>query len=93
MKKRQGSEYTPKYDDDDLPAEIKLDPRKMKPNRFAGRVKFTHGGTRAGAGRKPAPHPIERHTVTLYKTHANYLRGLDDNLSKAIRKLIELKAK
>ena len=93
MKKRQGSEYIPKYDDYDLPAAIKLDPRKMRPNPYAGRVKHTHGGTRPGSGRKPAPQPIERHTITLYKSHAKYLRGLDDNLSRAIRKLIELKAK
>lgn len=90
--KRPGSEYIPKLDDYELPPEIHLDPRKMKPNRFAGRVKFSHpgahGGPRPGAGRKRAPETVERHTITLYKSHAVFLRGLDKNLSNAIRKLI-----
>ncbi|MBI5877055.1 MAG: hypothetical protein HZB53_05335 [Chloroflexi bacterium] len=61
----------------------------MKPNRFAGRVKVPHGGKRAGAGRKPAVETVERHTVTLFKSQADYLRTLDANLSKAIRALVE----
>jgi hypothetical protein len=73
----------------ELPTEVPFDPAMMKPNRFAGRVRFSHGGKRAGAGRKPAPEPVERHTVTLFKSHADYLRSLDTNLSKAIRALIE----
>ncbi len=73
----------------DLPPEIPLDPAKMKANRFAGRVKFSHGGKRAGAGRKSAPEALERHTVTLLKSQADYLRSLDMSLSKAIRALIE----
>ncbi len=93
MKKPQGSDYIPKLDDYDLPPVYPFDPRKLKPNRFAGRVKFTHGGTRRGAGRKPAPETVERHTIAFYKSHADYLRSLDRNLSKAIRKLIALKAK
>ena len=82
------AKYDPKLDDYELPAEIHLDPSKMKPNRFAGRVKLTHGNTRKVAGRKPAPEPIERHMITFYKSHAKYLRSLDSNLSQAIRKLI-----
>ena len=93
MKKRSGSEYIPKLDDYDLPAEYSLNPKKFKPNRFAGRVKFTHGGARPGAGRKAAPEPMERHTIAFYKSHVDYLLSLDRNLSKAIRKLITLKAK
>jgi hypothetical protein len=54
-----------------------------------GSAGFTHGGKRGGAGRKPASEPIERHTITLYKSHAKRLRALDKNLSQAIRKLIE----
>lgn len=65
-----------------------MDYGKSRPNPYAGRVKFTHGGKRPGAGRRPAPEPIERHTITLYRTHADYLRRLDHNLSRAIRKLI-----
>ncbi len=73
---------------DELRPHYDVDYAKSRPNRFAGRVKFTRGGARPGAGRKSGPEPIERHTITLYKTHANYLRSLDDNLSRAIRKLI-----
>ena len=74
---------------DQLRPYYKVDYSKAKPNRFAGRVKFTHGGTRAGAGRRRAPEPMERHTITLYRSHAKRLRALDSNLSLAIRKLIE----
>jgi hypothetical protein len=50
----------------------------------------TRGGARPGAGRKPGrPEPLERHTITLYQTDAEYLRTLDSNLSRAIRKLVE----
>ena len=93
MKKRQDSDYIPKLDDYELPPEYPFDPRKLKPNRFAGRVKLPRGGTRRGAGRKPASETVERHTIAFYKSHADYLRSLDRNLSKAIRKLIALKTK
>ena len=73
---------------DDLRPHYDVDYSKSRPNPYAGRVKHTRGGKRAGAGRRPSPVPIERHTITLYKTHANYLRRLDRNLSRAIRKLI-----
>ncbi len=88
MKKHRDFENNSKVDAYDLPKEYPFDPRKMKPNRFAGRVKFSHGGVRSGAGRKPAPEQVERHTITLYKSHADYLRHLDNNLSQAIRRLI-----
>lgn len=83
-----GHEHIPALDDYELPPHIDVDYSKSKPNPYAGRVKFTHGGRRPGAGRRPGPEPIERHTITLYKTHAEYLRRLDRNLSRAIRKLI-----
>jgi hypothetical protein len=73
---------------DELRPHYDVDYRQSRPNPYAGRVKLTHGGRRPGAGRKPAPEPLERHTITLYKTHAKYLRTLDGNLSRAIRKLI-----
>jgi hypothetical protein len=73
---------------DDLRAQYDVDYSKSRPNPYVGRVAHTHGGKRAGAGRKAAPEPLERHTITLYKTHAKFLRGLDTNLSRAIRKLI-----
>lgn len=95
MKQRQGSEYIPKLDNYELPAEYPFDPRKAKPNRFAGRVKLTHPnaiprrGARNGAGRKPAREPMERHTITLLKSDAAFLRKFDKRLSVAIRKMIE----
>ena len=88
MNKSRQPESHSKRDAYELPAEYPLDPRKMQPNRFAGKPKHAQGGKRAGAGRKSAPQPIERHTITLYKTHAIFLRRLDSNLSRAIRKLI-----
>lgn len=88
MKKSRDFSHIPKLDDYELKPHYDLDYRKAKPNRFAGRVKFTHGGPRPGAGRKRAPETVERHTITLYKSHAVFLRGLDKNLSNAIRKLI-----
>jgi len=93
MKKIRDSSYIPKLDDYELKPHYELDYRKAKPNRFAGRVKFTHGGARPGAGRKSAPEPMERHTIAFYKSHVDYLLSLDRNLSKAIRKLITLKVK
>ncbi len=48
--------------------------------------KSTHGGRRKGAGRKPSPEPLERHTVTILQSHAAYLRRLAPSLSEAIRK-------
>ena len=78
----------PKLDDYDLPSEFPFDRSKMKPNPYAARVKFAHGGARPGAGRKPAPEPIERHMISFYKPHVKLLRSLDKNLSRAIRKLI-----
>lgn len=73
---------------DELRPHYDVDYEKSRANPYAGRVKFTHGGRRPGAGRRPGPEPVERHTITLYRTHADYLRRLDNNLSRAIRKLI-----
>jgi hypothetical protein len=86
-------EYIAKLDDYELPPEVPLEPTKMKPNRFAGRVKLTHGGARNGAGRKPKPESQRtiRKTVTLYRSEIRFLRSLDPNLSRAIHKLLEPK--
>lgn len=73
---------------DELRSQYDVDYSKARRNPYAGRMKLTRGGKRDGAGRKAAPEPLERHTITLYKTHAKFLRSLDDNLSRAIRKLI-----
>ena len=82
-------------DDYDLPPEVPLDPQKMKPNRFAGRVKLTHGGARRGAGRKPKPESLRtvRKTVTLYRSEIRFLKTLDSNLSRAIHKLLATKTR
>ena len=82
------AKYISALDDYDLPPHIDVDYSKARPNPYASRVKLAHGGKRPGAGRKPGPQPIERHTITLYREHALYLRSLDSSLSKAIRKLI-----
>lgn len=88
-------EYLAKLDEYELPPEVLLDPAKMKPNRFAGRVKLTHGGARDGAGRKPKPesHRTVRKTITLYKSEIRFLKSLDSNLSRAIHKLLESKTR
>jgi hypothetical protein len=76
--------HIPGVDDYELPDEVIIDYSKAKPNRFAGRIKYQIGGVRKTVGE-----PVERHTVTLIKSHVKYLRRLDANLSRAIRKLIE----
>jgi hypothetical protein len=91
MNKKNDPEYLAKLDNYDLKPHYDLDYRKAKPNRFAGRVDLTtpkRGGARPGAGRKPARESLERHTITLLKSDAAYLRKFDKQLSAAIRKLI-----
>jgi hypothetical protein len=61
---------------------------RSRPNPYATRAKVYRGGARPGAGRKPVAQPMERHTITVHPTDAKFLRSLDSNLSKAIRKLI-----
>lgn len=85
--------YIPKVDDYDLPPQVPLDPKKMKRNRFAGKVKFTHGGARANAGRKPAPEQLVAKRVYLYPRHVKFLERIDKNVSAAIRKLVDVSQK
>jgi hypothetical protein len=47
-------EYLARLDNYELPPEVPLNPKKMKPNRFAGRVRFAHGGALEGAGQVQA---------------------------------------
>lgn len=61
---------------------------RSRPNLYAVRPKVYRGGARPGAGRKPVAQPMERHTITVLPTDAKFLRALDPNFSKAIRKLI-----
>ena len=74
---------------DDLRPHYDFDHSKAKPNRFAGRVTLTHGGTRSNSGRKLSPAPVVRTTISLTKPYLNYLRRLDSNVSRAVRKLID----
>ncbi len=59
-----------------------------RPNPYADRPKIFRGGARKGAGRKPVAKPMERHTITMHPSDTKFLRSLDANLSKAVRKLI-----
>lgn len=91
--KTKTSKIPPEADlNDELRPYYKVDYHKSRPNRFAGRAKIVtgaqHGGARNGAGRKPATEPLERHTITLLKSDAAYLKTFDKRLSAAIRKLI-----
>lgn len=89
----------PHLDDYELPDEVLLDPKKFRPNRFAAppgepsNIKFTRGGARKGAGRKPAPEPLIPKKIYLYPRHLKLLKKLDTNLSAAIRKLADASAK
>lgn len=79
----------PKLDNYELPAEVPLDPARFRPNRFAGQVRFTRGGARKGAGRKPSPEPLVSKHVYLTPRHIKILQRVDKNLSAAIRKLAD----
>lgn len=79
----------PHLDDYELPAQVQLDPKKFRPNRFAGQLQFTRGGARPGAGRKPSPEPLVSKHVYLAPRHIKILQRVDKNLSAAIRKLAE----
>jgi len=81
--------YNPKLDDYELPVEVSIDAKKMKPNRFAGKVKFTHGGARPNAGRNPAPEQLVSKRIYLYPRHVKLLEKIDKNMSAAIRKLVD----
>ncbi len=91
MNKKNDSEYMNTLDDYELKPHYDFDYHKAKPNRFVGRVDLNtpkRGGARNGAGRKPAREPIERHTITLLKSDAAFLKKFDKRLSAAIRKMI-----
>lgn len=60
-----------------------------RPRGRQARSKPSHGGARAGAGRKPLPEPSEDHTITFLQSHVTYLRGRNKNLTLAVRQLVE----
>ena len=81
-------------DDYELPDEVPLDPSKFRPNRFAGKIKYTaRGGARKGAGRKPGPEPLVAKKVYLTPRHIKFFAKIDKNLSAAIRKLADTQSK
>ena len=82
------AEHIAELDDYELPDEFPLDPRKMKPNPYAGHVKFARTRVRSGAESKRRGESGGQYTITLSKSQAKFLFGLDRNLSSAIRKLI-----
>lgn len=55
----------------------------------------SHGGKRAGSGRKPISksEPTQRRTATLLVSHVHWLRSRRANLSLALRELIEQEQK
>lgn len=78
--------HIPNELDDDLRPHY--DFTHSRPNPYAHRPKIYRGGARVGAGRKAAAQPMERRTITVHPADAKFLRSLDKNLSKAVRKLI-----
>jgi hypothetical protein len=74
---------------DELRPHYDFDYSKARPNRFAGRVKYTRGGRRAGAGRKPSAEPLIAKRVYLYPRHVKILERMDSSMSAAIRKLVD----
>ena len=73
--------------DDELRPEYAIDYRQTRPNPYAGRVKFSHGGARPGAGRRPRfAHPMVRKTVRLTAEEIASLERLGaGSLSEGIR--------
>jgi hypothetical protein len=91
---KRKSDSRPAHDlGDELRSHYKVDYRKSRPNRFAGRANLiigpSQGGARAGAGRKPSPEPLVAKHVYLYPRHVRILQKIDKNLSAAIRKLVD----
>lgn len=73
--------------EDDLRPEYEIDYGKTWPNLYAGRVQFSHGGPRPGAGRRPRfGRPMIRKTIRLTEKEIARLERLGDgNLSEGIR--------
>lgn len=73
--------------EDDLRPEYDTDYSKTWPNPYAGRVKYSHGGPRPGAGRRPRfGQPMIRKTIRLTEKEIAHLERLGaGNLSEGIR--------
>ena len=73
--------------DDELRPEYQIDYRQTRPNPYAGRVKFTHGGPRPGAGRRARfGRPMVRKTIRLSEQDVAHLERLGaGNLSEGVR--------
>lgn len=79
-------------DDYELPVHIEVDYSKAKPNRFvtdAHRTTAKRIAVAKGVNRRTEP--TERHTVTLYGRQVAMLRTIDTDLSRAIRKVLDVK--
>lgn len=51
-------------------------------------AKPKRGGVRKGAGRKPAPNPKVRISAHIETSQLAYLKTLDSDVAKALRKVI-----
>ncbi|MBI4673605.1 MAG: hypothetical protein HY741_18290 [Chloroflexi bacterium] len=82
---------SPERDDpnDMLAPEYDLDFSQARPNRFAGKIKYTHGGARKGAGRKRGKELLIDKHIYLTPRHIKRLQKIDANLSVAIRQVVD----
>ncbi len=73
--------------DDDLRPEYEIDYSKTWPNPYTGKVKYSHGGSRPGAGRRPRfGQPMVRKTIRLTEQEIARLERLGaGNLSEGVR--------
>ena len=76
--------------DDELRPECKIDYNKTWPNPYAGKVKYSHGGSRPGAGRRSRfGQPMVRKTIRLTEQEIAGLERLGaGNLSEGVRKAL-----
>lgn len=52
------------------------------------KMKFSKKHRARGGGRKPLAEPLERRTITLLKSDADWLRSVNRNISQSIREII-----
>ncbi len=75
-----------KIRDDSLLPEYKINYSKTWPNPYAGKVKYSHGGSRPGIGRRPRfGQPMIRKTIRLTEQEIARLERLGaGNLSEGL---------
>ncbi len=76
--------------DGNLRTEYKIDYSKTWPNPYSEKVKYSHGGSRPGAGRRPRfDKPMVRKTIRLTEQEIARLERLGaGNLSEGVRKAL-----